>query len=350
MAFIFDHNTHLIHVEAYQTDILVQDLHDSIRDEEYTLTPGMQDSKIADASGKDDLGGGVYTGITLKLISPWQVKYWEDPIYYPAGYIAKISGGNLIGGYNDDPVAYTAGVQVLLIQSASSTIIDMSGITDWTDDEKKQIRYKIGIDGDTLVPSSNVEHLSVDLNDDAIKAAKYDETTAYPIVLPDTGATKITRVGEYDQDFQDILDRLDEIYDLVESGGTPGDGNGGMGVGDPMLPHDITLRFVDPAGVGKAGVRVMIHLNGDTMFLTNGYYVSTKELVYFTDADGEVTFKMFSEDQFDKDKSRGLTDPPSYTVTVPYYSIQRVIALPSGGNKAADIVDIEDIADVDEEE
>lgn len=117
-----------------------------------------------------------------------------------------------------------------------------------------------------------------------------------------------------------------------------------------MTPHDITLTFVDLSGQGKSDIHVLLRLNGDTMILTDGDYVSTKELIYFTDADGKVTFSMYSDDQFDKTKSRGLTNPPSYILTVPYYSIRRIIALPSGGSTADDIIDIEDIADVDEEE
>jgi hypothetical protein len=47
----------------------------------------------------------------------------------PGNYIAKVAGGNLIGGIAGDPIAYSAGVQTLLIQSAASTVVTVSGGT-----------------------------------------------------------------------------------------------------------------------------------------------------------------------------------------------------------------------------
>jgi hypothetical protein len=50
-------------------------------------------------------------------LGSWQLRF-------PAGnYIARIAGGNLVGGPGGDPIAYTAGVQALLIQSAASTVV-----------------------------------------------------------------------------------------------------------------------------------------------------------------------------------------------------------------------------------
>jgi hypothetical protein len=111
-------------VTSPQTDVLAQDLIDFIRaaedDEEGIVVP-----QIAAASGKESLGGSVATGITLELLDDWQLKFWAG------SYTATISGGNLIGGISGDPVAYTAGVQVVIIQSAASTIVVTgSGVTE----------------------------------------------------------------------------------------------------------------------------------------------------------------------------------------------------------------------------
>ena len=115
MAIEFDHENHLINLVGIDT-LLCQDLLDAIRVEEASEA-GIVDNQIATASGKEDLGDGVYVGMTVNLISPWQVKF-------DAGnYIAKIGGGNLVGGILGDPVAYSAGVQVLLVQSAASTLV-----------------------------------------------------------------------------------------------------------------------------------------------------------------------------------------------------------------------------------
>jgi hypothetical protein len=111
-------------VTSPQTDVLIQDLIDFIRAAEDDVE-GIVVPQIASASGKDSLGGSVATGITLELLDDWQLKFWAG------SYTATISGGNLIGGISDDPVAYTAGVQVVIIQSAASTmVVTGSGVTE----------------------------------------------------------------------------------------------------------------------------------------------------------------------------------------------------------------------------
>lgn len=116
MALSFDHTTRLINIQSPQDTLNCQDLINAIREEEASER-GILYDQIATASGKEDLGNGVYVGMTVNLLSPWQVKFWAG------NYIAKIAGGNLVGGILGDPVAYSAGVQVLLIQSAASTVV-----------------------------------------------------------------------------------------------------------------------------------------------------------------------------------------------------------------------------------
>jgi hypothetical protein len=119
VAIEFDHDSHLINITNPQNTLSCQDLIDAIRTEEATER-GIMYPQIASASGKEDLGAGVSVGLTVELIAPWQVKFWSG------NYIAKIAGGNLVGGPSGDPVAYSAGVQVLLVQSAASTVVTQS--------------------------------------------------------------------------------------------------------------------------------------------------------------------------------------------------------------------------------
>lgn len=119
MAIEFDHPNHLINITSPQNTLSCQELIDAIRTEEANAT-GIMYPQIATASGKEDLGSGVSVGMTVNLVDPWQVKFWAG------NYIAKIAGGNLVGGLSGDPVAYSAGVQVLLVQSAASTIVTQS--------------------------------------------------------------------------------------------------------------------------------------------------------------------------------------------------------------------------------
>ena len=100
MALVFNYYTQIIDVTSPQTDIDAQDLINEIRNAEDNWI-GMAYPKIAEATGKDDLGGGVITGITIYLYPDWQIRFWEG------SYTARITGGNLIGGKDDDPVAMT---------------------------------------------------------------------------------------------------------------------------------------------------------------------------------------------------------------------------------------------------
>jgi hypothetical protein len=78
---------------------------------------GVTFPRIAVGSGLSVLGPGVQVGLTVELLGNWQLKF-------PAGnYTATVGGGNLIGGPGADPIAYSAGVQNVLIQSASSTVV-----------------------------------------------------------------------------------------------------------------------------------------------------------------------------------------------------------------------------------
>lgn len=152
MSLAMDYTNKQIQVLSPQTDILVQDLVDFIRAEEAGNT-GITFDQIVQASGKDSLGGVVSTGITCNLLDNWQLKFWSG------SYVATISGGNLIGGIAGDPVAYTAGVQVVIIQSAASTIvITGSGIT-----EQDKTEIIEGVWGRVLVGSTTTEQAILDL-------------------------------------------------------------------------------------------------------------------------------------------------------------------------------------------
>jgi hypothetical protein len=120
MAYIFNFHQQIIDVTNPQTSVIVQELINEIRTQEDNDL-GMAYPKVANATGKDDLGGGVSTAITLSLEPNWQLRFWAG------NYVAEITGGNLVGGLGGNPFAYTAGVQIKVIQSAASTIVTSGG-------------------------------------------------------------------------------------------------------------------------------------------------------------------------------------------------------------------------------
>lgn len=134
LPLVFDFYNSIIEVPAPDTTLDVQYLLDQIRDTEDELTPGMAYPKIANASGKDSLGGGVYTVITVTLLDNWRVRF--EARAGPSTEQMIISGGNLVGGPGGNPIAPSAYTQVVNLSSVSGTIA-----TPTTSDENTNIKY-----------------------------------------------------------------------------------------------------------------------------------------------------------------------------------------------------------------
>ena len=118
--FTFDFVTSKIDIDVGFVDIDCIVLYEAIK-EAQASQEGILYERIGSGSGLSVLGPGVQVGLTVELLGSWQLRF-------PAGnYIARVAGGNLIGGPSGDPIAYTAGVQTLLIQSAASTVVTEGG-------------------------------------------------------------------------------------------------------------------------------------------------------------------------------------------------------------------------------
>lgn len=120
LPLIFDFYENIIEVPSPDTSLNMQYLIDQIRDAEDELVQGLEYNKIAEASGKDSLGGGMLTAITVRLLDNWRVRFEARP--GPDIVQCTISGGNLVGGPGGVPVAPSAFTQVLQ-QSSSSGVI-----------------------------------------------------------------------------------------------------------------------------------------------------------------------------------------------------------------------------------
>jgi hypothetical protein len=118
--FTFDFVTSRIDVDAGVDDVDCATLYTAIKAAQASVE-GIIYDRIGRGSGLNNLGPGVQVGLTVEVLGNWQLRF-------PAGnYIARIAGGNFIGGPGGDPIAYTAGVQTLLIQSAASTVVTEGG-------------------------------------------------------------------------------------------------------------------------------------------------------------------------------------------------------------------------------
>ena len=118
--FTFDFVTSRIDVDVGVQDVDCATLYTAIKAAQASIE-GIIYDRIGRGSGLNNLGPGVQVGLTVEVLGNWQLRF-------PAGnYIARIAGGNFIGGPGGDPIAYTAGVQTLLIQSAASTVVTEGG-------------------------------------------------------------------------------------------------------------------------------------------------------------------------------------------------------------------------------
>ncbi len=114
--FTFNFGTSLIQVDGGVTDIDCFVLYDAIKLAQAS-EEGIIYERIGKGSGLDNLGPGVQVGLTVELLGSWQLSF------IAGNYVVRVAGGNLIGGPGGDPIAYSAGVQALLIQSAASTVV-----------------------------------------------------------------------------------------------------------------------------------------------------------------------------------------------------------------------------------
>lgn len=121
MALSFDHAAKLISVPQPDAQpLLIQDLVNAIRTEEASER-GIAYDQILDATGKEALGGGAYTGITAAMRSTWKISFAAG------AYQATIDGGNLADALSR--VQNTGSPQVLIKSSAAATVVNSSGGT-----------------------------------------------------------------------------------------------------------------------------------------------------------------------------------------------------------------------------
>ncbi|MEM1540972.1 MAG: hypothetical protein QXJ07_06320, partial [Candidatus Bathyarchaeia archaeon] len=128
-------NKHII-VKAPTTEISIQELYNAIRDWEDD-PENMSEAKVCDAAGKDPLGAGLYTAITL-ILRGWKLKF-EDRTQ-PT--VCMVRGGNLLAtdeyGNFVYPIAPSANVTVTIAQSTAASLL-----AEWTEAEKTEVIQRV---------------------------------------------------------------------------------------------------------------------------------------------------------------------------------------------------------------
>ena len=116
----------VITIAAPSTEIVIQDLHDSITSIEESVE-GITHPKLIDSAGKEDLGGGTFVGVTAKLQNARLAFAARGG---PTFEYCKVYDGNLVAidtnGDAIEPIETTDYVQVQLIQSVAAAIKEQS--------------------------------------------------------------------------------------------------------------------------------------------------------------------------------------------------------------------------------
>jgi len=117
----------IIQVDSPQIELVIQDLLNQIRNYEERLI-NLDYGHIANATGKQALGGDVYVGITLELINDWRIQFEaRGGLDY---VLVNVSGGNLVATniYSNNPIKPSAFTQVNVTSSSSATLQEISSI------------------------------------------------------------------------------------------------------------------------------------------------------------------------------------------------------------------------------
>ncbi|MEM2293307.1 MAG: hypothetical protein QXX41_08530 [Nitrososphaerota archaeon] len=149
----FDRINKVITVLAPDTEITIQELYNAIRDWEDD-PENMSEAKVCDATGKDPLGAGLYTAITL-ILRGWKLKF-EDRTE-PTACIVR--GGNLLAtdeyGNFVYPIAPSANVTVTITQSTAASLL-----AEWTQEDINYVKSQVSYIPPTLPEVPTMDQLN----------------------------------------------------------------------------------------------------------------------------------------------------------------------------------------------
>lgn len=128
--FDFNFDTQIMELQIAYVTITLQEIYDSAHDASANLNH--MDSKIvARASGQNDLGGGLKTGLTVELLNGWRLKAADRG--GPSFVRVSITGGNFItaaanGPDPHDPLAPADYVTYSLSIAVSAVISEIEDV------------------------------------------------------------------------------------------------------------------------------------------------------------------------------------------------------------------------------
>lgn len=180
MAIVVDFNNSRIDMTDPTNDVTVQELVNAIRAAEDSPV-GINYPGVADLSGKEDLGGSVYVGITMKLLN-WKLRFPGRG----SPTVCTVTKGNVVAvdGAGDamDAIEYASNATAVIAQSTSAAIVG-GGVT---------------------------------LEDGTITASKYDQSTAFPIGVESSEVADSMIKGTVDNTVFTPTTTQFEVSDITE--------------------------------------------------------------------------------------------------------------------------------------
>lgn len=145
---------------------------------------------VAVSGGTVSVSAGTVTSITNPVtVSAGTVTAVTDPV--------AVSGGTVTAGTVSDKTGYSLTAGTGLGNQTANITGNLSG----------SVGSVTGNVGGSVASVT----AGVTLADDAITAAKYDETTAFPLKSADTGATSVARTGADSDTLETLSDQIDGI-------------------------------------------------------------------------------------------------------------------------------------------
>jgi hypothetical protein len=119
----FDRTLKTVTVLSPETEVDVLDVYSQAQDWLQQVA-NLDVLAFVTIGGRDALGGGEFTGLTLTLLDDWRIEFEArgGPAYIPC----IVSGGNTvaINSFDNNPIKPSAFTQVQIRQSQSPTLID----------------------------------------------------------------------------------------------------------------------------------------------------------------------------------------------------------------------------------
>lgn len=213
-SFQFDPVNRIITVLAPATEITVQELINAIRDWE---DDHLEWDKVADATGKDYLGAGLYTAITVKLLN-WRLKFQDRD--QPTS--CMIRGGNLLAvdeyGNYMYPIAPAINVTVTVAQSTAASLL-----AEWKQGDIDLVKTQVGYIPPDLQNVPTMDELNAAHGSGSWEGATPDQIWQHPVrslTTRDVGTEQIASEQTLNEIegalFDTTRDSLKKIREILE--------------------------------------------------------------------------------------------------------------------------------------